>query len=189
MPGKTKDIILYIAFAMIPAAAYGLFSYFIIYTRLAGRSMLHSYLWNIAFIIAFLIFDKFTSDILLSKEFVITKKTYFIAGVMHVLSFVSFKTAMYLFYIVVLIASRISILAPDSVPYGLHGFVLSVEYCLILLVVFDKFIEYLLEDGVRMKRVSAKFTAFAAFVAKRAKRNKKGRRKSNEPPQKFLKLD
>ena len=167
---KTKDIVIYLIYAMFPAATYGLFAYFVIYRGLASENMLYSYLWNILFIIVLIGVDKFVNDILLSKEFVITKKNYIIAVIIHAISFISFKTSLYLFYIFVLIISRVSILAPGSIPSEFQSFVLSVEYCLILLVVFDKLLQFLSKDSVRIKRISSKFTSFARFVS--AKKNR-----------------
>jgi len=167
---KTKDIAIYLIYALFPAVTYGFFAFFVIYRGLAGENMLYSYLWNILFIAVLISIDKFANDVLLSKDFVITKNNYIVAAIIHTVSFISFKTSLYLFYIFVLIVSRISILAPDSIPPEFQNFVLSVEYCLILLVVFDKFLEYLMKDSVRIKRISSKFTSFAKFVS--AKKDK-----------------
>ena len=64
--------------------------------------MLNAYLWNIAFIVVLLILDKVATDVLFSKEFVITKRNFPIAMGMHLFSFISFKTSLYLFYAFVL---------------------------------------------------------------------------------------
>ena len=138
--------------------------------------MLLSYLWNIGAIVLLLIIDKYTDDKLLSKDFVVTQKNYFVAALVHTLHFISFHTALYLFYIIVLIASRIAILSPDLLPENIQNFVLSVEYCLILLVVFDRFIAYLMSDSERVQRISKKFLSVTAHVKNRAdsrKRRKK----------------
>jgi len=109
---------------------------------------------------------------LLSKEFVINKRNYFVAGLIHSVSFISFKTTLYLFYTFILIVSRVSILEPNLVADNFRYFVLSIEYCLILVVVFDKFTEYLLKDDKRIKRITEKFERFANFVAVKQKRKR-----------------
>jgi hypothetical protein len=167
MQNKTMPIAAYILYTLFSAALYGLFAFFIIYRGLAGSVMLAAYLWNIAFIIAFLIADKAANDLLLSDEVVITRKNYFLTIVIHVLSFISFKTTLYFFYSFVLIVSRISLLEPGLISGEFRDFVLALEYCLILVVVFDKFIEYLLKDNKRIKRITAKFERFENFIKTR----------------------
>lgn len=176
MSGKTKNLSIYIAYALFNATLYGLFSYFVLYRALSGGVMLYSYLLNIAAIILLLLLDKFVNDILLSKEFIITKQNYVITSVVHGISLISFRTVLYLFYIVILVVSRVSVLEPSLVNPDFQNFVLSIEYCLILLVVFDKFFEYLLKDNERIKMISGKFTGFAKFVNnKRKKRRNKNK--------------
>jgi len=172
MPGKTLAILTYIIYSVVSATVYGLFAFFVIYRGLAGEVMLYAYLWNIAFIIMVLVLDGFVNDILLSKEFVITSKNYFVAMLVHSFSFVSFKTTLYLFYSFVLIVSRVSLLEPNLVSENFRNFVLSIEYCLILVVVVDKFLEHLMEDDQRVRRISAKFERFAKFVAVKRNRRK-----------------
>ena len=133
--------------------------------------MLYAYLWNIGFITAGLVLDKITNDVLLSRELVITSRNYFLVMLTHLLSFISFKTTLYFFYTFVLIVSRVSILEPNLISDDFRNFVLSIEYCLILVVVADKFIEHLKSDGQKIRRISAKFERFAKFVT--AKRNRK----------------
>jgi undecaprenyl pyrophosphate phosphatase UppP len=172
MANKKTDILIYIIIALIPATLYGLFAYFVIYRVLAGENMLYSYLWNIGAIVLLLVADKYVNDTLLSKEFIITPKNYFFAGLAHTLNFISFRTALYLFYIIVLIFSRVAILSPDLLNEDIQNFVLSVEYCLILLVVFDKFIVYLTNDSDKIQRITRKFHSVTAHVKNRKKRKK-----------------
>jgi len=56
------------------------------------------------------------------------------------------RTAMYMFYIVVLILSRVAILRPGFIPVELASFFHSLEYGIILLIVFDKLKELLKTD-------------------------------------------
>ena len=173
---KPSQILVYLCYCLISATLYGLVAFFLVYQGLAGGAMLQAYLWNIAFIIIFLLLDKLANDILLSKEMIITKKNYFLAGLVHTVSYISFKTTLYLFYAFILIASRMSLLEPNLFNDVFRGFVLSIEYCLILLVAFDKFIEHLLKDDKRIKRIAAKFARFTGLMARRKikKEQKKG---------------
>jgi len=165
MASKTAAIFAYLALSALSAAAYGVFAFFVVYKTLAGEVMLSAYIWNIAFIAALLAADKIANDILLSKELVITGKNYFAAMLAHALSFVSFKTTLYLFYTFVLVVSRVSLLDPALIPGRFRDFALSIEYCLILLVVFDKFIEHLLRDDRRVARIAAKFARFSRLAS------------------------
>ena len=169
MARKTVPVLAYIIYSLLFACVYGLFAFFVIYRILAGGEMLHAYLWNIIFIILGLVLDKVVNNVLLSKELIITKRNYFFVMLTHFLSFISFKTILYFFYTFVLIVSRISILTPDLVSHDFRNFVLSIEYCLILVVVADKFIEHLKNDDQRIKRISAKFERFAKFVNEKRK--------------------
>ena len=173
MANKTIPIITYLVYSIFSATVYGIFAFFVIYRGLAGEVMMNAYLWNILFIIGFLVLDKFVNDVLLSKELVITKKIYLAMTLVHTVTFISYKTTLYLFYIFVLIASRVSLLSPELVADDFRNFVLSIEYCLILVVVFDKFIEYLIKEDVRIKRISTKFTRFTNFVARKRGKFKK----------------
>ena len=152
-------LLLYALYSLVVAAVYGLFAFFVIYRGLSGQVMLYAYFWNITFIVAFLLLDKLATETLLSKELVITKKNCLIAGTIHMFSFISFKTTLYLFYSFILIVSRVSILEPSLVNYDFQRFVFSIEYCLILVVAFDKFSEYLQKDDKRIQRIEKKFDA------------------------------
>ena len=169
--GKTIPKLIYVIYSLLSAGIYGLIAFFLIYRGLARGVMLYAYLWNIGFIIVGLVLDKVTDNVLLSKELVITKRNYFFVMLIHILRFISFKTTLYFFYTFVLIVSRVSLLDPNLVSDDFRNFVLSIEYCLILVVVADKFIEHLRSDDQKIKRISAKFERFAKFVF--AKRNKK----------------
>jgi len=151
-----------------------------VYQFLADGVMLNTYLWSIAFIIMFIALDRLANSVLLSKELEINEDTYLFAWVIRVFSFVSFKTTLYLFYTFVLIASRISILEPALISTHFQRFVFSIEYCLILVVTFDKYSEYLLKDNQRIKKISAKFSKFTNFVAKQHKKRKEKRQRKKK---------
>jgi len=164
---KSTQVFFYVLYSLLMAVAYGLVSFFVVYRLLANEVVLTAYIWNIVFIVGFIALDKLANDILLSDELVITKKNYYVAMVLHATSYVSFKTVLYLFYTFILIVSRISILEPNLMSADFRGFVLSIEYCLILVVAFDKFSEHLLKDDRRIKRITAKFAKFSNYMAER----------------------
>lgn len=155
---KPVLISLYILHALILAALYGVVAFFVIYRFLADGVMLRAYIWNIVFIVVLLLLDRlFASDQVLSEELAVMRKSRPISRALHAASYISFKTTLYFFYTFILIASRVSILEPDLFAYEFQRFVLSIEYCLILLVAFDKFTEYLRKDDSRIQRLSRRF--------------------------------
>ena len=177
--GKLIQMALYILHSMVFAAVYGIVSYFVVYRGLAGSDVLFAYLWHIVLIFVFLILDKIANAVLLSSELVINKENYVLAAFVFTLNSISFKTTLYLFYTFILIVSRVTLLYPNPITYPFRGFVLSIEYCLILVVTLDKFIEHLTKDEQRIKRISLKFTKFDKlhnYIEK--KRKKKALQKS-----------
>jgi len=157
----------YMIIAIFFAILYGYAAYTVIYQNLADGSMLYAYLWNIIFIIALLILDKVIHARMQSREFVITKRNYIFALWMHIENFVSFKTTLYLFYIFVIIASRVSMIDPTLLNDEFRGFVLSIEYSLILVIAFDKLMEHLYKDIGRTKTMSDKFKGYKSSKPKK----------------------
>ena len=160
MPKNIRTIIIYVAFAILMAVVYGYAAFTAIFMNLADGSMLHAYLWNIIFIIILLVYDKIAQTRMQSPKFVITKRNYFIALWMHIENYISFKTTLYIFYIFILIASRVTTIDPTLVSEDFRNFVLSIEYGLILVIAFDKLVEHLFKDLKRAKTVSDKFKEY-----------------------------
>jgi len=160
MSQKVVVVAKYIFFAVLTAALYGYAAFHFIFMNLAGGSMLHAYIWNIAIIIIFLSLDKIIYAKMQSRDFVITKRNYLLALWVHIENYISFKTTIYLFYIFVLIASRVSTINPALVSEDFRSFVLSIEYGLVLVIAFDKLTEHLFKDLKRVKIISDKFKKY-----------------------------
>ena len=131
-----------------------------LYTALSNSfdnfTMLHAYFVNICAIVSALVIDKVVGNYLDTKNFAADKKRNLLGRLLFYDNMISIKTTIYLFYIFILIASRVSIMQPDLISEQFRGFVLSIEYCLILVVAFDKFIEHLAKDVKRIKKISDK---------------------------------
>jgi len=181
LQNKPSQLAAYLIHSLFSAAVYGFVTYFFVFRLLSGESVLRAYIWNIVFIALLLVLDKLINETLLSKELVITKANYFFAMLVHILSFISFKTVLYLFYTFILVISRVSILEPDLFSESFRGFVLSIEYCLILVVAFDKFTEYLSKDTERIKRITAKFAKVTTFIASKGKKMRSARKRGKKP--------
>jgi len=159
IPSKTKKLALYGIYAIFSTMGYG-YVMFSLYINLNNAfddfTMLHAYFTNIVAIIGALIVDKIVSNYLSEKYFVANKKRSLVGRFLYYDNLISVKTTLYLFYTFILIASRVSIMQPELISETFRGFVLSIEYCLILVVAFDKFIEHLAKDVKRIKKISDK---------------------------------
>ncbi|MCL2574737.1 MAG: hypothetical protein FWE34_09335 [Defluviitaleaceae bacterium] len=160
MKNKLSTTLKYMTLAILTATIYGYAAYTVIYQNLADGSILHAYLWNVVFIIILLIIDKLLHAELLSDKFKVTKRNYFYAIWMYFENLISFKTTIYVFYIFILITSRVTTIDPTLVSEDFRNFVLSIEYGLILVVAFDKLMEHLFKDIVRAKVFSNKLREY-----------------------------
>ncbi|MCL1794019.1 MAG: hypothetical protein FWG34_09125 [Oscillospiraceae bacterium] len=134
---------------LIQAAGYGIITYFVIYRLIAKENALLTYLLNIAAIIAMLVIDGVAHRFAAKKAHDI-RKTYADMGAVLRAVFVMgqgfTRTAMYLFYLVALVFSRVEILKPDLMPFDLGDFFVSIEYGVIVLFAFDTLKELLIKD-------------------------------------------
>jgi len=151
-----KYILLELMEVVVSATLFALFAYYVIFLRLADRQEFIAYIYNLVFIAVVLVFDKFAEHIMSKDEFLVKERTkvgHFLAQVLFATHMISYKTALYFFYICMLILSRIAILHPDLVERFDMSFVLSIEYGILLLVPLDKFIDLLTSDNKRTMRV------------------------------------
>jgi len=146
----------FMAETIITAAAYGMITYMVIYNRLAGGYALLAYVYNILLMLVFLLLDK-VADRLMGKDDFLSKKRSragtILARVLFALHFVSFKTSLYLFYIIMLIASRVAALEHGLISLELYYFIRSVEYGVLLLIPLDKFMDMVTQDDRRITRI------------------------------------
>jgi hypothetical protein len=157
---KIKILLLYGLEAIIATIIYGLFSYFVVFRILANEVMLYAYIWNIIFMLLFLGLERAPDLIVLSKGFseskISRKLTKLLWLKLYLIDYISFKTTLYLFYLFILIMARISILDPSLFSDNIRDFLFSIEYCLILLIVFDKLIDQVFKDEKRAKKITLK---------------------------------
>ena len=138
---------------IVTAVLYWLFAYYVIYGTLADGRPLVAYALNLAFIILILLMDKFADHIMNKDDFLLKdrgKVKNFLCTMLFYVHAVSFKTGVYLFYLVMLVVSRISILEPGIISPYLRTFIYSVEYGILLLLPLDKFFELLSKDDRRL---------------------------------------
>ena len=151
----------HLVYAIISNILYGLAVYYI-YVSLIGKSLLYVYLVNLALIILFLAIDKGALKMWESKKIIMALKKekdmersyryiqlYFDA-------FVSFKTVLYLFYIIILIAAQIIDFYPTAINENLKNFIFANNYSIILLLAADELVGQFTKDRERIRKISTK---------------------------------
>ncbi len=104
---------------MVLALLNGVFSYYIIYRLLAGKVILTTYFFNIAFIFVILIVDKVLVDrFIKSNHLRYFQESYSNKGkfakILYTVDMTFFKFSLYLFYIVCIFTARISYFGAES---------------------------------------------------------------------------
>ncbi|MCL2195712.1 MAG: hypothetical protein FWB76_07165 [Oscillospiraceae bacterium] len=158
-PSKAAKLVLYAIYSIFTAVLYGWFTFYI-FARLVhavdGFSALHAYIVNLFIIVIVLIADTLINNYVVTK-YVPRKRNGMFSRFLYWESLISFKTTLYLFYIFILIISRVFTLEPQLIFHEVfYSFVLSIEYGLILVVVFDKLIDHLAKDVTRIKVIAEK---------------------------------
>ena len=158
MRHRKKPINKYFLYDILGIAAYGSVLYFG-FIWLAGLSVLYAYLWNFALIILAVAFESFAERFLQSDNVIAmykkkhgTKK----AHLMMAGGWLSFKTLIYSFYLIILIASRLIDFNPALVSENLADFVLSNNYSILFLLAFDTLIGQFSKDRARTKNILSK---------------------------------
>jgi len=158
---KIIKAIKHLLYAVISNILYGLAAY-CIYILLIGQSLLYVYLANLALILLFLALDKSTLKVWESKKLVMMlqkekdiKKAYRYIQ-LYFDAFVSFKTILYLFYILILIAAQIIAFYPSIISENLMNFVFANNYSILLLIAADQLIAHFSKDRERMNMISTK---------------------------------
>ena len=146
-------------FSLLCIAVYGIVLYFV-FTWLAGYSLLFAYLGNLALIVLVLAIDEHMVKIMQSDKFVMQlkkekdpEKSYHTLQ-FHLDNFSSFKTDLYVFYILILVVSQIMEFHIVPVNENLGNFILANSYSIILLIALDMLIRQFTNDRARMKKIS-----------------------------------
>lgn len=146
---RIKPLLFFRLSSIVQAIGYGVITYFVIYRLIAKEDVFLTYLLNIVAIILMLFVDSVAHRFAEKKAHDI-RKVY--AGMGKVLRAVFLlgqgftRSAMYLFYLVVLVLSRMEEMKPGIMPLRLGGFFASIEYGILLLFAFDTLKELLVTD-------------------------------------------
>ena len=159
MKEKIKRILKFIFFFIYTNVIYGLIVYFV-FTWLAGYSMLAGYFGNLALIIIGLGIDAYMYKMLESKKLVQElkeeknpEKGYrYIQNLLD--NYVSFKTSLYLFYVIILVLSQIIVFYPTLFSENISHFIMANNYSILLLIAFDMLSSQFSKDKVRKKVIA-----------------------------------
>jgi len=158
---KLRQASSFLIISFFSMALYGVILYFV-YTWLAGYSPLYAFIGNLIVMIAILALDESMQKTLQSEKFIRRmqkekdpEKTY--RSLQKGLRSVgSFKADMYLFYIFILLFSRIMEYSPEVLGENLSGFIHANEYSIMFLLAFDTWLGQFSKDRTMMGKVLAK---------------------------------
>ena len=159
MTSKIKRIGKFILFFIYSNVIYGLIVYFV-FTWLAGYSLLAGYFGNLVLIILGLAVDSSIHKTLQSKNLAKQLKDEknpeqgyrFIQFVID--NYVSFKTTLYIFYVIILVFSQIIAFYPTLLSANISNFILANNYSILILIAFDMLFGQFSKDKDRMKAIS-----------------------------------
>ena len=159
MVDKIKKIGKFLLFFLYSNVIYGFIVYFI-FTWLSGYSLLYGYFGNLALIIIGLAIDIYLYRILQSKNLAMQlkneadpEKAYrFIQMVLD--NYVSFKTVLYLFYVIILILSQILVFYPSLLGKNISNFIIANNYSILFLIALDMLIKQFRTDRERLKEIA-----------------------------------
>ena len=155
---KATQLLKYASFFLVSTSIYGLAMFFA-YIWLARYSVLLAYLGNLVLIIIALVWDeanlKVLDSLTESKEALLEmKKSRSIWWVLD--SFISFKAALYLYYVLIMLFSRVLQSYPTLVHENLVSFINANEYSILLLIAVDLFAGQFVADRVKARAIRAK---------------------------------
>lgn len=140
------------SFTLFSIMLFGLAVYFT-YTWLAGYSPLYALLGNLVLIFLGLVWNKSMVKFYQSKRFMLimirlsgSAKEYREVKTPTFDGFVSFKTALYIFYIVIMIVSQIVEFYPMPFSGDLLNFIAANKYSILFLFALDRVIELAAPD-------------------------------------------
>jgi len=162
MSDKISKLIKTLLYAILTNIVISLIIYFS-FTWLSRYSLLYAYLGNLALIVTALALDEIALKMLQSEKHIMDmQKDGDIAGQYHHYqkflfdSFVSFKTVLYLFYVLILIVSQLVDFYPALMNESLKSFVFANRYSILILIAIDQLIGQFSKDRERIERLSAK---------------------------------
>ena len=149
----------YVGYMLWTNILYGLLVYWT-FTWLAGYSMLYATLGNLALIVLGLVIDEAALRLLVSPKLVAELQAEKTGQQAHrqvqwiLESFISFKSILYLFYVVILILSQALEYAPTLLNAHLRAFISANNSSILFLVAVDALIGQFSRDRSRITRTA-----------------------------------
>ena len=137
---KKSKLLTYLLYSLIQSMVHGLIIYFVIYRLIAREDMFITFFLNILYIIfGLFLADKGRKFGLLKKNVIIEvyKEMGKVSKAFYDFSQVSFRPSMYVFYIIVLIFSNLTLHEKNLIPLHLEDFFRSIEYGILILMAYD----------------------------------------------------
>ena len=164
MLNKLKQIIKYVLYILFGSVIYGIIL-FLVYTWLAGYSLVLAYLGNLALIIIAIVSDNlafkvYDSAMQTDKHVEEFKKSRFLRFQLD--SYISFKTTLYMFYIFILFFSQIINANPILLNQDLLNFISANEYGILLLIAVDLLIGQFKKDREKSTEYQKKIEKYLA---------------------------
>jgi len=161
VPAVMKKAVKYVWYILWSNVIFGLTVY-LIFTWLAEYSLLCAYLVNLALIAVGLVIDACMQRMLQSKKLIAQmraergKERNYRTVRWITDSFVSFKTALYLFYVFILVFSQVIKYDAMLVGANLQAFVGANDYSILFLMALDAVIVQFKKDRKKMKEIAEK---------------------------------
>lgn len=153
MSDRMRRLLGHLGYVVSSNILYGVALYWLV-RCLAGYSLAHAYLGNLAMIAGGLALDTWMFKTYMSAEFVehirkVSVKTHGIVDVTVELKglrwladyYVSFKAVLYLFYAVLMVVSQVINLGGLTVDDGIAVFLQTTDYSLLIVIAIDEFFE------------------------------------------------
>ena len=164
MPERIKKTLKILLYAISSNVLFGS-TIFFTYTWLARYSVLYAYAGNLALIIFGLLMDNYMLNSFQSKKLAMQltqiksvkdrEHNYrLIRGILN--NFVSFKTALYTIYILILILAQVIDFHPTLFSEDIRSFIFANNYSILIIIAFDLVLGEFIRDRKRSKDIIKK---------------------------------
>ena len=159
MGNKLKKICKFVLFFIYSNVIYGLIVYFT-FIWLSGYSLMLGYFGNILLIILGLLLDVYLQKFLKSKNLAIQLKDEknpekAFRTIKTILdNYISFKTVLYLFYVIILILSQILVFYPSLFGDNISNFIEANSYSILFLIALDMLSKQFTKDRGELREIA-----------------------------------
>jgi prepilin signal peptidase PulO-like enzyme (type II secretory pathway) len=158
----------FILMELLGAAFYGVVLYFL-FTWLAGYSLLYAYFGSLVLMILLIATEEYAIKLMesddtlkkMSEQATQKGREDFYRSQAEGFAYnLSIKTMLYLFYVFILIFSKIVEYNPALVSESIGAFILENNFSILMLIALDRLVGQAAKDRERMKRLAAKYKEY-----------------------------